>query len=210
MMPSTEFICVKGRHETLCRGCKIDEAGLCSRFRMFVKKYLVRYIGNEIEKEIAHKTFDAVFQNVHALENKRFFWAYCKEILKNNKAEVFRLKSKMLERENLRFEGQFTSSGDDEDNGDWSILDHNQLQSGEPLWPADRSALAREVLAALENMVLEADRATSRCARLLLNWVSFDREGLSQKEMADRMGEKQNTFNQRLRRCKELIAARFA
>ncbi len=210
MKPSIEFICAEGRHETLCRGCKIDEAGLCSKFRMFVKKYLVRYTGNEIEKEIAHKTFDAVFQNVHALENKRYFWAYCKTIFKNNKAEVFRVQSKMLERENLRFEGQFMSPGDDGDNGDWSILDHNQLQSGESLWPADRAALAREVLAALENMVMGADRPISRCARLLLNWLSFDRDGLSQKEMADRMGEKENTFNQRLRRCKELIAARFA
>ncbi len=210
MKPSIEFICAEGRDEILCRGCKIDEAGLCSRFRKFVKTHLMRYTGNEIEKEIAHKTFDAVFQNIHALENKRYFWAYCKAIFKNSKAEVFRVQSKMLERENLRFEGQFTPSGDDEDNGDWSILDHNQFQSGESLWPADRATLTREVLAALETMVMEADRATSRCARLLLNWLSFDRDGLSQKEMADRMGEKQNTFNQRLRRCKELISARFA
>ncbi|MDM8551709.1 type III-E CRISPR-associated RpoE-like sigma factor [Desulfobacterales bacterium HSG2] len=43
------------------------------------------------------------------------------------------------------------------------------------------------------------------CYRFMLNYCNWEMEGLKQKEMAERYGLKQNTFNQKLLRCKTAI-----
>jgi len=198
---SKEFLpCSKGKNE-FCQNCPIDSRGLCGKFCSFVKRCLLPYTRNETEKEISHKTFEAILQNVGNVENIKFFSAYCRRIFRNQKAEVFRSESRIFEKDRISYAHQFQSEDPDEDTDDIveNYSEDNQREYTE------RTVLMREVLNRLEEMISDEEK----CAELMLFWYSSMKEGQSQKEMAEQMKMKQNTFNQELRRCKDRISQYF-
>ncbi|NPA16000.1 MAG: sigma-70 family RNA polymerase sigma factor [Deferribacteres bacterium] len=63
----------------------------------------------------------------------------------------------------------------------------------------------RETAEAIIDFLKKESDLGDDCAELLLYFYRWLKVGLSQKEMAQSMGLKPNTFNQRLKRCKERI-----
>jgi len=196
-----EFPCTGGKNENLCQHCKIDERGLCKKFGNFAKYYLTPHTKNEWEREIAQKTFDSIYNSVDTLEDNTVFLAFCKQIFRRRRAEVFRSNSKSFEKENLIFESQLRK----DEGGDYSLADVKAPDPATDWEVYERALLMRQIRSKLEEMVSKEDH----CAKLILQWYTFMEEGLSQKEMAERLNMKQNTFNQKLRRCKEEISICF-
>ncbi|MEE4359657.1 MAG: sigma-70 family RNA polymerase sigma factor [Desulfococcaceae bacterium] len=201
---SKEFLpCSEGKNQ-LCQNCQIDSMGLCVKFCAFVKRWLLPYTRNEIEREISHKTFEAIFKNIKNMETVRYFSAYCRQIFRNQKAEVFRSESRKFEKEQIAYAHQL-QSGDDKDANDIIENYFQDNQSEDNLLITERTVLMQEVLNRLEEMISDEEK----CAELVLFWYSSMKEGQSQKEMAQQMKMKQNTFNQELRRCKDRISQYF-
>jgi len=62
----------------------------------------------------------------------------------------------------------------------------------------EKNQLVNNVLHILRSRFLATDPL---CANLITSWYEWLNDGLSQKEMADKLGRTENTFNQSLRRC---------
>ncbi len=204
MMTSKEFWpCSEGKNERHCPNCRIDAAGLCARFCTFVRRRLLPYTRNEIEKEIAQNTFDAIFQNIHNMQHIRYFSSYCYQIFRNQKAEIFRSRAYLFEREQLvyGFQAQPENAADEPLN----VLESYARPDEPDMLQEERTILMVQVLEHLEKMVSDEEP----CAEIMLHWYAGMKEGLSQKEVAARLGIAENSFNQKLKRCKDSISKSF-
>lgn len=64
---------------------------------------------------------------------------------------------------------------------------------------------ARKILSVLESLAKNNDASENSCAKRVLFWFNSLSNGNSQKKMAEQYGEKENTFNQYLKRCFDKI-----
>ncbi len=203
-MTTKEFWpCSEGKNERHCPNCPIDELGLCQKFCAFVKSSLLPYTRNEIELKISQETFDAILRGIDQFKDIKHFKAYCWKIFKNQKASVFRSKTQMFERDRLVYEHAISpeSIGGEP----LEVLENYPQPQNAAILQVEEAVLNEQILTRLNQMIDEEQR----CAEVLRRWYYFMKEGLTQKEMAQRMNMKQNSFNQELNRCKETISNYF-
>lgn len=198
-MKKQEFWPCSGGKASHCSDCKIDQKGFCQKFCTFVKSRLLPYTKTEIEKEISHRTFEAIFKSIDNCENIRIFSAYCMSIFKHTKADIFRSNKHKFVKEKITYEHQMIN--------EVMVSDMSEAdQADESTIAPDKAALIIQAIDKLRDKAMNKDR----CAEIILTWYFSLQEGLSQKEMAEQLNMKPNTFNQELSRCKDEITKLFS
>jgi len=162
-------------------------------------------------KECLSRLFEEVLKSLHTLRlrDQKGFRAWARAIYQRIRSDAIKEK---IERERSIYIIDFSrleSKSDEKENQIFSqdkairkeISERIVEQSEEKMRRIYEQMEAGKLVKILEEMKKEGDE----CAEFLLSWYEWLIEDLSQKEMAQKMHMKENTFNQKLKRCKNHI-----
>jgi len=185
------------------KDCEIFKSGFCEIFVRFSRKKLPSLLSSkgipeEDRKEIFQEFFIRVSKSIGNLRNRGGASSFFHAVVDNLVKDYFSDKLKK------RYDSIDTFGGEEDSEEGRENVILSRLSEEMYIEKLAEEEIRETAEAIIDFLKKESDLGDD-CAELLLYFYRWLKVGLSQKEMAQSMGLKPNTFNQRLKRCKERI-----
>lgn len=178
--------------------------GLCKVFEKFVQIHLKD--GDELDLEIAESTIETIQREIDNFNGRESnmegaFFQYCRTIFRRRRSDILRRKQGTFERKRISLETDLGKDGADDG---YSLIENTasvdpDFEGSQDLW-IDRIDQKRR-LEVFDTLILAEDK----CAKLLVEWLELDQQGLTEKEIAQTKSIGYDAYRQRLRRCREYL-----
>lgn len=182
--------------------CEINRYGYCQAFSKFSKERFLsllkkKGIPEEDYNDLFQDFFCRVSQSIKNLRSSKSITSFLYSIAYNTITDYI-ARNLSKRKESLDTAVLFK---DNELQEHPNILSASKSSYEEETRQAEIQETAQHIIMILKEMAREGEE----CAEFILLFYRGLKRGLSQKEMAKELGLKPNTFNQRLKRCRERL-----